>query len=364
MKKSILMLLTIVLTVGLCSAPVFAYSVNTDSNVDFPDGTYTFTGDGDIYDYESYLQYENNPDLVASRPADFAEAPYWAALQLWGGDNGAIGRNYEVTLPDNGKIKIDVASDDITHMNIDVFDKSGQIYEWTAVTNGSSLSFSKTTEALQKGTYTVRFCYPFNNVKISDRVTRPDFYDGPGKRYFYHGITYIKAPYPIAGASLSGIKNKVYTGKTLTQAPAVKLGGKTLKKGTDYTLTYKNNKAVGKATVTINGKGSYIGTITKTFTIVPKATSLIKVTAAKKAFTVKWKKQAADTTGYQIQYSTNKSFKSGTQILIVAKNKKVSAQIKKLKARKKYYVRIRTYKKVGNTNYCSAWSKIKTVMTK
>ena len=88
-----------------------------------------------------------------------------------------------------------------------------------------------------------------------------------------------------------------------------------------------------------------------------------KITAKSKAFTVKWKKQT-DVSGYQIQYSTSKKFKKGTKIKTVKKPNAAKTTIKKLKAGKKYYVRIRTYKTVGGTNCYSAWSKSKSVKTK
>ena len=71
----------------------------------------------------------------------------------------------------------------------------------------------------------------------------------------------------IAKATVTGIKTVAYTGKAITPTPVVKLNGKTLKKGTDYTVSYKNNTKVGTATVTITGKGDYSGKITKKFLI-------------------------------------------------------------------------------------------------
>ena len=141
-----------------------------------------------------------------------------------------------------------------------------------------------------------------------------------------------------------------------------------LKKGTDYTLTYSDGrKNVGSYIVTINFKGNYSGTVKKTFTIKPKATSISKLTAGKKKFTVKWKKQATQTTGYEIQYSTSSKFKSAKTVT-VSKNKTTSKTISKLKAKKKYYVRIRTYKTVKvngkSTKIYSSWSKAKSVTTK
>ncbi len=75
----------------------------------------------------------------------------------------------------------------------------------------------------------------------------------------------------IAKAKVTGISDKAYNGKAQTPAPTVKLsvGGstKTLKKGTDYTVAYKNNKLIGTATVTITGKGNYKDSVKKTFKI-------------------------------------------------------------------------------------------------
>jgi len=168
----------------------------------------------------------------------------------------------------------------------------------------------------------------------------------------------------IKNTTVTGIKNKTYTGKVLKQSVVVKDGNTTLKSGTDYTVSYKNNKKVGTATVVITGKGNYTGTVTKTFKINPKGTSLKKLTKGKKQFKATWKVQKTQTTGYQIQYSTNKKFKSGNKTVKVKKNKTTSSTVKKLKAKKKYYVRIRTYKTVNGKTYYSGWSKVKNVTTK
>ena len=165
---------------------------------------------------------------------------------------------------------------------------------------------------------------------------------------------------------ISGIKSKTYNGKAFTQKTTVKYGKTTLEKGTNYTVSYKNNKNVGTATVTITGKGKYIGTIKKTFKINPRSTSVSKVTSPKsKQIEVIWKKQATQTTGYQIQYSTSSKFTSKTtKTVTVSKNKTTSKTISKLKSKKKYYIRVRTYKIVNGKKYYSSWSKSKTVTTK
>ena len=135
-----------------------------------------------------------------------------------------------------------------------------------------------------------------------------------------------------------------------------------------YTVTYETgSKNVGRYKVTVRMKGKYQGTISKTYDILPKGTSIAKLTAKPKGFTVKWKKQSNQTSGYQIQYATNKSFKSA-KIKTITKNKTTQLTLQKLKAKKKYYVRIRTYKTVKvngkSVKLYSGWSKAKSVTTK
>ena len=136
----------------------------------------------------------------------------------------------------------------------------------------------------------------------------------------------------------------------------------------NYTVSYaKGCKNVGTYAATVKFKGNYSGTVRKTFTIKPKSTSISKLTAGRKKFTVKWKKQAAQTTGYQIQYSTSSKFKNAKTVT-VSKNKTTGKTVSKLKAKKKYYVRVRTYKTVKtggkSTKIYSSWSKAKTVKVK
>ena len=170
----------------------------------------------------------------------------------------------------------------------------------------------------------------------------------------------------------SGIKIAVvsytYNGKVRTPAVTVKDSkGKALAKA-DYSVAYASGrKNVGSYTVTITLKNNYSGTVKKTFKIVPKTTSISKLTAGKKKLTVKWKKQATQTTGYQLQYGTSSKFK-GAKTATITKNKTVSKAISKLKAKKKYYVRIRTYKTVKvngkSVKLYSTWSKTKSGLTK
>ena len=154
-----------------------------------------------------------------------------------------------------------------------------------------------------------------------------------------------------------------YNGKAQEPSVIVKDANGNIVNAANYTVSYSNNTNVGQASVTVTFSGNYSGTANKTFLIVPKGTSISKVTAQTKGFTVKWKKQAKQTTGYEIQYSTNKKFKKAKTAKKI-KAKTTSKNITKLKAQKKYYVRIRTYKKVNGKKYYSDWSKRKSVVTK
>lgn len=95
----------------------------------------------------------------------------------------------------------------------------------------------------------------------------------------------------------------------------------------------------------------------------PKKTSIKKLSKGKKKFTVTWAK-VSGVKGYQIQYSSDKKFKKNNKSVTVTKQKTTKATVKKLKSKKKYYVRVRTYKTVSGKKIYSSWSKVKSVKTK
>ena len=186
-----------------------------------------------------------------------------------------------------------------------------------------------------------------------------------GKVYYgaWSDIKSIKtANNDITKATVSGISTKAFTGKAITQNVTVKVGNTVLKNGTDYTVSYSNNKKVGKATVKITGKGKYGGVITKTFKINPAKQEIQKLTAKSKAFFVDWA-QKGSATGYEIQYATNSKF-TGAKKVAITNNKTDKTTVSKLSANKKYYVRVRSYTTVGGTKYYGAWSAVKNVTTK
>ena len=186
-----------------------------------------------------------------------------------------------------------------------------------------------------------------------------------GKVYYgaWSDVKSIKtANNDITKATVSGISTKAFTGKAITQNVTVKVGSTVLKNGTDYTVSYSNNKKVGKATVKITGKGKYGGVITKTFKINPAKQEIQKLTAKSKAFFIDWA-QKGSATGYEVQYATNSKF-TGAKKVTITNNKTDKTTISKLSANKKYYVRVRSYTTVNGTKYYGAWSATKSVTTK
>ena len=104
-------------------------------------------------------------------------------------------------------------------------------------------------------------------------------------------------------------------------------------------------------------------TTKNTETVKPKKTSIKKLSKGKKKFTVTWAK-VSGVKGYQIQYSSDKKFKKNNKSVTVTKQKTTKATVKKLKSKKKYYVRVRTYKTVNGKKIYSSWSKVKSVKAK
>ena len=211
-------------------------------------------------------------------------------------------------------------------------------------------------KTLKNGTdYTVSYS---NNTKVGTAkvtITGKGNYTGSVSKTYSIKNNFKKA-------TVSGISNKSYTGKNITQSITAKYNGKTLKNGTDYTVSYSSNKSIGTATVKIAGKGSYTGTITKTFKINPAKQEIQKLTAKSKAFFVDWA-QKGSATGYEIQYATNSKFTSAKKVTITNKNTDTKT-ISKLSGKKKYYVRVRSYTTVKGTKYYGAWSASKSVTTK
>ncbi len=178
-------------------------------------------------------------------------------------------------------------------------------------------------------------------------------------------LTINKAKLKKSRVKLSATK-LTYTGKV--RKPKVKMA-KALKQECKIKYSKKSSKKIGTYKVTVTGKGNYTGKVVLKYQIIPTGAKLKSVKPAKKSIKVTWKKQYAKkkqgrATGYQIQIATDKKFKKGKKTVNVKGWKKTTKTIKKLKSGKRYYTRVRTYKKVLGKKYYSKWSKVKRVRTK
>lgn len=246
--------------------------------------------------------------------------------------------------------------------NLTIYGYTGSVAETHAKNNGIPfVALKKNCETQGKthayGTYTV--------------VTKATFGKDGVKEATCKNCEVIKteAIKAIDSPALSKV-SYTYNGKSKKPTVTVKnSSGTVLKSGVDYTVSYaKGRKSVGKYKVTVALKGSsYDGKKTVAFKINPKGVKVSKISNAKKAFTVKWKKPSSEyrkqMTGYQIRYSISSKMTKAKTITVKG-TKATSKKIKKLKAKKKYYVQIRTYKTVKGVKYYSSWSAKKSVKTK
>lgn len=150
--------------------------------------------------------------------------------------------------------------------------------------NGSTLSPAVTVKygnaTLKKNTdYTVAYSNNVNAGTGTITITGKGIYGGSVKK------TFTIKKLGISATAVSGTGNKVYTGSAIMPVPAVKVGGRTLKNGTDFTVSYKNNTEPGTATLIVTGKGNYSGSVSKTFKITARAINDVEVTVPDTVFT-------------------------------------------------------------------------------
>lgn len=150
--------------------------------------------------------------------------------------------------------------------------------------NGSTLSPAVTVKygnaTLKKNTdYTVAYSNNVNAGTGTITITGKGIYGGSVKK------TFTIKKLGISASAVSGTGNKVYTGSMIKPVPAVKAGGRTLKNGTDFTVSYKNNTEPGTATLKVTGKGNYSGSVSKTFKITARAINDVEVTIPDTVFT-------------------------------------------------------------------------------
>lgn len=162
----------------------------------------------------------------------------------------------------------------------------------------------------------------------------------------------------------------VYDGKVHIPKVTIKdTKKKLLKKGTDYTVTIKNQagktvtkpKNIGKYKVTVTFKGDYKGKIVQTFTIQPKAPKINKLTKGSRQLTVSWSKVSTGITGYQVVCSENWKFYTDNKYVKVPKSAARTKTFKKLQPQWMHYVKVRSYKMVNGEPVYSNWSDVKKI---
>ena len=151
-----------------------------------------------------------------------------------------------------------------------------------------------------------------------------------------------------------------YTGKSIRPSVTVTVNGKKIGANA-YKLYYRNDKNSGIGTVHVRGIGKYSRiNKTLTFKILPPKTLLTGLKKANRSFTASWKKNI-QATGYQIQYAADSRFIKERKTVTVGKQSAIRYKISGLKNKKTYYVRIRSYKRVGKKVLYSSWSTVKKI---
>ena len=384
------------------------YSVKYTNNTNVGKATVTITGKNNYYQGTKTVYFNILPKNIENAGITVANVTYNANEQKPNvtvkdkDRNVNLAKNKDYTVTYQNNVNAGTASVIVTGINN---------YTGTAMQSFtiSTLDITKAKiNAIPKQSYVGASVTPMPTITYANRqlTNGVDFtvtysnnnFPGTGKATIT-GIGNFKGSkeltFKIVGdiskATVTGLSPITQTGKAITVAnfPAFRVSlGKDLVANSDYTLAYANNTLPGIATITITGKGSYTGKLTVNFTINKKSSApsgatkvsgdyvnkkykkanIRSLKKGKKSITVKWKK-VKSIKGYQIEYSTSKKFtKKTSKKVLVSKQKKTSTAIKNLKAKKKYYVRIRTYKNVkfnGKTvKVYSKWSKSKSVKTK
>ena len=267
--------------------------------------------------------------------------------------NIAVSNDSSVTVPTVANVKalqITPSSVKISYNKV----SPTAVYEIYRKTSSGSYQLIKTTTALSctdsglaSGTY---------NYKVRAYETTS------GKKTYGNystGITFkAGSKTSIQGAAVTTAGSVSYTGNPVTPSFTVKKDGKTLTKGTDYTISYSNNIKVGTAKAVITGKGNYKDSVTVNFNIVPKKQSVTSVTATSNKISFSWKKSScAD--GYEYQVAASQDFNK-TSVLSINKNTTTSKSISATQG-KTYYVRVRDFKIVSGKKIVGEWSNSKKI---
>ena len=173
-------------------------------------------------------------------------------------------------------------------------------------------------------------------------------------------LTYIASP----EVTLSSYA-LAYNGKNRVPAVAVTINGQPVDASAYYLAVPATAKSVGTYEIYFEFKeeSGYSGSVCLEYKVVPRATQIKSIVSGSRSFKINVKKVKKPATGYEVQYSLKKDFSKKKSVWLKGVSK-TSKKIGGLKSKKKYYVRVRTYKTVDGTKYYSDWSKVKTVKTK
>ena len=239
--------------------------------------------------------------------------------------------------------------------------------ELTVETNGTapdySVSYSDNTNC---GTARVNLVSAENSRILSHRqfVITPQKMSSLSLASSGRGQDYLKLSWSKASGNVEGYETEMYqNGKwsrvKALSSPSTSVKISSLNSATTYKFRIRSFKTVGSK--------NYFGAYSKTYKTAtkPKETKITSVSTKSKSVTLKWKKVSCS--GYEIQYSTNKSMKNAKTKTVSSDN--LSKKIKSLKKGKRYYFRIRAYKSYtsasGKSCKCySSWSAKKSTLCK
>jgi len=243
-----------------------------------------------------------------------------------------------------------IYKDEIANMKIS--GAAEQIYTGNSIKPKVTVTDGNNT--LKEGTdYEISYNNNINAGQANIIVT------GVGKYIGKKGISFGIVKANVKKAKITGIVAKQYTGKATKQSVKVIYNGRKLTINKDYVISYRNNKSIGTASVTIKGSGNYTGTVTKKYKINPKAPTLKKLTKVKSNNVKITYKKVSKATGYIIYYSNKEK---GTYKKLAAVKSINSYTTKKLKRGNTYYIKIVAVRKVNSTSYRSKASNIKRIV--
>ncbi len=339
------------------------YTVSYENNVDVGTATVIVAGEGG-YTGRIELTFEIVPEIVSEKDISGCTATLVATSCTYTGTaqtpgvtvkDGATtlknGTDYTVSYANNTKVGTATVTITgkgnytgsrsltfaITAKNISACTVSKIANElYTGKVLKPSLTVKDGGTTLKNGTdYTVSYA---NNTKVG---TATVMITGKGNYTGSRSLTFAIMAKNISACTVSKIANELYTGKALKPSLTVKDGGTTLKKDTDYTISYADNKKAGKATVTVTGKGNYTGSKTVNFTIIKIVSGVKAASAGYNSVNVSWKK-VSGVAGYKVYRagSKNGSYKC---VKTVKGDENTNYKDGKLTTGKTYYYQVRPY---------------------